>query len=120
MFVVPGWACTAPMVARMAPGSVIVDLAAEGGGNCTLCEPGRTVVKYGVKILAPLNLPSEMPLHGSMLYARNLATFVLAFWKDGKFNVDLTDDILKGCVVTHEGQVLHGPTKEALQKAGML
>jgi NAD(P) transhydrogenase subunit alpha len=109
---------TEDMVKAMKPGSVIVDLAAEGGGNCALSEPGRTVVKYGVKILAPLNLPAEMPVHASTLYSRNLTTFVLAFWKENAFQLDFTDEILKGAVITHGGQVMHGPTREAMQRGG--
>ncbi len=109
---------TEDMVKAMKPGSVIVDLAAEGGGNCTLCEPGRTVVKHGVKIMAPLNLPAEMPVHASTLYSRNLTTFVLAFWKDNTFQLDFADEILKGAVITHGGQVMHGPTREAMQRGG--
>lgn len=105
---------TEEMVKRMRPGSVIIDLAAEDGGNCTLSEPGRTVEKYGVKICAPLNLPSEMPLHASTLYSRNLAAFVTAFWKDKAFVLDLNDDIQKASVITYGGQVVHEPTKQAL------
>lgn len=107
---------TEDMVKRMKPGSVIVDLAAEGGGNCTLSEPGRTVEKYGVKILAPLNIPAQMPLHASTLYSRNLTAFVTAFLKDGAFTLDLSDEIQKGAVVTHDGQILHAGAKEALQR----
>ena len=109
---------TEEMVKRMKPGSVLVDLAAEGGGNCTLSEPGRTVEKYGVKICAPSNLPSEMPLHASTLYSRNLTAFVSAFWKDKAFVLDLNDDIQKASVITHGGQVVHEPTKEALKNQG--
>jgi NAD(P) transhydrogenase subunit alpha len=107
---------TADMVRAMRPGSVIVDLAAEAGGNCELTQPGQTVVENGVKIAGPLNLPSEMPRDASTLYSRNLATFVLAFWKDKEktFNLDLHDDILKGAVVTHQGEVLHEATRAAL------
>jgi NAD(P) transhydrogenase subunit alpha len=84
-----------------------------------LTEPGRTVVKHGVKICAPLNLPAEMPQHASLLFGRNLTNFVLAFWneKEKTFKLDMQDDILRGAVVTHAGEVLHGPTKEALGKA---
>ncbi len=106
---------TEEMVKRMKPGSVIVDLAAEGGGNCTLSEPGKNVEKYGVKILAPLNIPSQMPLHASTLYSRNLTAFLTAFLKDGAFKLDLNDDIQKGAAVTHDGQILHAGAKEALQ-----
>jgi len=106
---------TEDMVRGMKPGSVIVDLAAEGGGNCTLSEPGRTVEKFGVKICAPLNLPSQMPLHASTLYSRNLAAFVTAFWKDKAFVLDLNDEIQKGSVITHGGTILHAPTQQACQ-----
>ena len=107
---------TAEMVHAMRPGSVIVDLAAEGGGNCELSQPGSTVVENGVKIAAPLNLPATVPCHASMLYSRNLTNFVLAFWKDKAFQLDLNDDILKGAVITHDGNVLHGPTRDALAR----
>ncbi len=106
---------TAEMVDRMKPGSVLVDLAAPGGGNCTLTRPGETVEHNGVKILAPLNLPSEVAFHGSLLYSRNLTAFVLAFWKNGAFTLDLSDDILKEATITHDGKVIHLPTAKALQ-----
>ena len=106
---------TAEMVRKMQPGSVIVDLAAEAGGNCELTRPGETVVENGVKIIGPLNLPSDMPRDGSTLYSRNLATFVLAFWKDNAFNLDLNDEIIKGALVTHQGQVLHEAARKALE-----
>ena len=96
---------TADMVRGMKPGSVIVDLAAEGGGNCELTEPGRTVVEHGIKICGPLNLPAELPWHASTLYSRNLTSFVLAFWKEARFHLDLDDDIIRGALVTHQGEV---------------
>ncbi len=98
----------ADMVHRMQPGSVIVDLAAEAGGNCELTKPGETVVEGGVKILGPLNLPASMPKDASMLFSRNLTSFVLAFWqeKERRFNLDLQDDIIKGCMVARDGEVL--------------
>jgi NAD(P) transhydrogenase subunit alpha len=110
---------TAEMVRKMRPGSVIVDLAAEAGGNCELTKPGQIAMENGVKIVGPLNLPSEMPRDASTLYSRNLATFVLTFWKDkeGQFNLDLNDDILKGAAVTHQGQVLHEAARTALAGA---
>lgn len=107
---------TADMVRKMKPGTVLVDLAAEGGGNCELTKPGQTVVENGVTILAPLNLPSTVPQHASVLFSRNLTNFVLAFWKDGKFNLDLSDEILKGAVVTHNGDIVHAKTKEAASR----
>jgi NAD(P) transhydrogenase subunit alpha len=106
---------TAEMVAGMQPGSVIVDLAAEAGGNCELTKPGETVVHNGVKIIGPLNLPSSMPRDASMLYSRNLTAFFLEFWKDGKFDLVLTDEIISGALITHAGQVVHGPTKDAIR-----
>lgn len=108
---------TAEMVDRMKPGSVIVDLAAPGGGNCTLTRPGESVEHNGVRILAPLNLPSEVAFHGSLLYSRNLTAFVLAFVKSGAFTLDLSDDILKEATITHDGQVIHVPTAKAIEKA---
>jgi len=108
---------SAEMVDRMKPGSVIVDLAAPGGGNCEATRPGERVERHGVQVFGPLNLPSELAAHGSLLYSRNLAAFVLAFWKDGSFQFDLADELLKACTITHAGQVLHGPTVQALQEA---
>jgi NAD(P) transhydrogenase subunit alpha len=111
---------TAEMVRRMKPGTVIVDLAAEGGGNCELSRPGETVEEHGVKILAPLNLPATMPTHASTLYSRNLTNFVLAFWKkdEQRFDLNFDDDILGKAVITHAGAVKHQPTADALAKAG--
>ena len=108
---------TADMVGRMQPGSVIVDLAAEGGGNCELTRPGETIVVNGVKIFGPLNLPASVPKDASTLYSRNLTTFILAFWKDNAFNLDLQDEIIKGALVTHGGAVLHAPSRAALEAA---
>jgi NAD(P) transhydrogenase subunit alpha len=107
---------TADMVKSMKPGSVIVDLAADGGGNCELSRPGERVSVGGVTILAPLNLPATMPLHASLLFSRNLTAFIQAFTKDNAFMVDLTDDIQLGSVITHEGAVKHQRTRDALQK----
>jgi NAD(P) transhydrogenase subunit alpha len=101
-------------VERMRPGSVIVDLAAPAGGNCACTVPGTTVERHGVTICGPDNLPSEMAMHGSLLYSRNLTSFVLAFWKDGGFAFDLEDAILKGCTITHGGKVVHEATAALL------
>jgi NAD(P) transhydrogenase subunit alpha len=101
-------------VERMKPGSVIVDLAAEAGGNCELTKPGETVTHNGVRIFGPLNLPSEMPIHGSTLYSRNLTTFLLEFWKDGAFQLKLDDEIIKGALVAHQGSILHKGAADAL------
>jgi len=108
---------SAETVRTMKPGSVIVDLGADGGGNCELSRPGETVHVGGVTILAPLNLPATMPFHGSLLFSRNLTSFVSAFTKDKAFAIDFTDDIQQGAVITHAGEVKHGRTREALEKA---
>ncbi len=109
---------SADMVRGMRPGAVIVDLAADGGGNCDLSRPGETVVVHDVRIVAPLNLAASMPLHASLLFSRNLAAFVQAFTKDKAFQLDFTDDIQRGAAITHDGEVKHARTRDALQKAG--
>lgn len=105
---------TEEMVQRMRAGSVIIDLAADGGGNCACSEVGKTVVKHGVTIAAPLNPASQVPLHASTMYSRNCTTFVTTFLKDKQFNLDLNDEIIKGCLITHKGEVVHKPTKDAM------
>jgi NAD(P) transhydrogenase subunit alpha len=109
---------TADMVHAMKPGAVIVDLAADGGGNCELSRPGETAVVGGVTILAPLNLPATMPLHASLLFSRNLTAFVQAFTKDKAFQLDLNDDIQRGALITYEGEVRHARTRDALSRVG--
>ena len=104
-------------VKGMRPGSVVVDLAAEQGGNCALTEPGKTVVKCGVTILGPLNLPSTMAQQASQLYARNITAFLSSLLKDGKLIVDLKDDVVRGALVTQKGEIIHQGTKVALEKA---
>jgi NAD(P) transhydrogenase subunit alpha len=105
---------TAGTVRSMKPGSVIVDLAADGGGNCELSKPGETVHAGGVTILAPLNVPASMPFHASLLFSRNLTAFVQAFTKDKAFQLDLTDDIQQGALITHDGDVRHARTRDAM------
>jgi NAD(P) transhydrogenase subunit alpha len=109
---------SAEMVRSMKPGSVIVDLAADGGGNCELSRPGQRSSVHGVTILAPLNLAASMPLHASLLFSRNLTAFVQAFTRDKAFQLDFNDDIQQGAVITHDGAVKHQRTQDALQKAG--
>lgn len=105
------------IVESMRAGSVIVDLGADGGGNCELSRPGSTTVHGGVRILAPLNLPASMPQHASTLFARNLLNLLQAFWDGGAqaFHPDWEDPILQGCAVVRGGEVVHRPTLEALQ-----
>jgi NAD(P) transhydrogenase subunit alpha len=105
---------SAATVRNMKAGSVIVDLAADGGGNCELSKPGETVQAGGVTILAPLNLPSSMPFHASLLFSRNLTAFVQAFTKDKTFQLDFSDDIQQGALVTHDGEVRHARTRDAM------
>jgi NAD(P) transhydrogenase subunit alpha len=92
------------MVREMKPGSVVVDLAAEGGGNCELTRPGETVHEQGVSILGPVNLAATLPFHASQMYARNVLAFVQLMVKDGALKVDFADDILDATCVTHAGQ----------------
>ncbi len=106
---------TAEMVRSMRPGSVIVDLAAETGGNCELSEPGRTVAKHGVTLSAELNVPSSMPFHASQMYSRNVAGLLGLLVKDGLLVLDWSDEIVKGTAVTHDGQVVHAATKKLLE-----
>lgn len=103
------------MVAAMRPGSVIVDLAAEGGGNCALTKPGETIVSSGVTIAGPLNLPSTLPFHASQMYAKNLQSFLtLLFGKDGALVTDYADEVLAGALLIKAGEVVHAPTRDAL------
>jgi len=107
---------TADTVRTMKSGSIIVDLAADGGGNCELSRPGETVQIGGVTILAPLNVPATLPYHASLLFSRNLTAFVQAFTKDKTFRLDLNDAIQQGALITYDGQVTHALTRDALQK----
>jgi H+-translocating NAD(P) transhydrogenase subunit alpha len=104
----------AGMVAQMRPGSVIVDLAAASGGNCTLTEAGRTVEAHGVSILGPTNLPATLPVHSSQMYARNVASLLLHMVKEGALHVDLADEIVQGACVAHGGEVRHPGIRERL------
>jgi H+-translocating NAD(P) transhydrogenase subunit alpha len=110
---------TADAVKGMKPGSVIVDMAASAlGGNVELSKPDETVVTdNGVTILAPTNLPATMPAGASQFYARNLAAFLLNFLKDGKLNIDLTDEISGATVITHDGAVVQEATRKLLSEA---
>jgi len=109
---------TADAVRRMKPGSVIVDLAGAAGGNCELTEPGQTVVKEDVTIASPLNLPSEMAEHASMLYARNVQSLLDLLTDDeGNLHLDFDDEIVAGATVTRDGEIVHEGAKNAAEKA---
>lgn len=105
---------TGEMVQGMPPASVIVDLAAERGGNCELTVPGDTVVEHGVTIIGPANLPASVPDHASQLYSRNLTTFMRLFVKDGVLQINTDDEIVREMLVTHNGEVTHPRVRELL------
>jgi NAD(P) transhydrogenase subunit alpha len=105
---------TTDMVSGMRPGSVVVDLAAERGGNCELTRPGETVVHGGVSIVGPLNLPSEVPSHASQMFAKNVTTLILYLIRDGKLTLKFDDEIDRETVVAHGGEVRHERIREAL------
>ena len=106
---------TREMVERMAPGSVVVDIAAERGGNCELTKPGETVVHNGIGILGPLNLPSTVPYHASQMYAKNIATFLkYLIGKDGNLTLNRDDEIVRDTLVTHAGEVVHAKVRELM------
>ncbi|MDA4119323.1 MAG: Re/Si-specific NAD(P)(+) transhydrogenase subunit alpha [Thaumarchaeota archaeon] len=104
-------------VKGMRPGSVIIDLAAEQGGNCAITEPGKTVVKYGVVIRGPLNVPSDMAPQASQLFSRNMAAYVGAIVKDQKLNLDTQDQLVKDPMVLLKGEVVYKPLKDALERS---
>ncbi|CAN5741565.1 Re/Si-specific NAD(P)(+) transhydrogenase subunit alpha [soil metagenome] len=104
----------ASAVTAMRTGSVIVDLAAETGGNCELTEPGETVVREGVTIIGLLNLPSTMPVHASQMYARTIQNLLGLMIKDGKLNLNMEDDIIRGMCVTLDGEIVHEQTRKAM------
>ncbi|MCU0565481.1 MAG: Re/Si-specific NAD(P)(+) transhydrogenase subunit alpha [Oculatellaceae cyanobacterium Prado106] len=108
---------TADMVAAMKPGSVVVDLAADQGGNCEGTEAGRTVVKNGVSLIGTTNLPASVPLHSSQLYAKNLLTLVQFLLKDGALNLNFEDDIVTSACVSHAGAVTNARVKDLLDAA---
>ncbi len=105
---------TKDTVAGMRPGSVIVDLAAEAGGNCELTEPDRVVVRHAVTIHGPTNLPATMPVHASQLYARNVTELLRELVKDGALALDFDDEVVKGACVTHGGEIVSDAVRGAL------
>jgi NAD(P) transhydrogenase subunit alpha len=103
---------TKEMVAGMAPGSVIVDLAAERGGNCELTRAGEKIVEHGVTIIGWFNLASTVPYHASQMYARNLTAFLLHLVKDGKLKLDISDEIIRDTLLTRGGEVVNARLRE--------
>jgi NAD(P) transhydrogenase subunit alpha len=110
------------MVEKMAPGSVIIDLAAERGGNCELTKPDQIIIEHNVAIIGEFNLAATVPYHASALYARNLSAFLQHLVKDGKLQLDLKDEIVRETLVTQDGEVVNARVREffglpALQSA---
>jgi H+-translocating NAD(P) transhydrogenase subunit alpha len=106
---------TEDMVKGMAPGSVILDLAAERGGNCELTQQGETVVRHGVTLIGRINNASDVPYHASQMYAKNITTFLLHLVKDGKLNLDLKDEIIRDTLLTREGEIVNQRVREFFQ-----
>jgi len=109
---------TEEAVKGMKPGSVIVDLAAETGGNCALTKPNEVSVAHDVTIVGTTNLPSTMPYHASQLYSRNVFALLGVLVKDSALNLDFNDEIVKGTTLTNDGEILHEPTRAALTRSG--
>ena len=109
---------TREMVQGMSVGSVIIDIAAERGGNCELTRPGEVVREHGVTIVGPLNLASEAPYHASQMYSKNITTLLLHMTQEGKLDLDTSDEIIRDTMVTHEGEVSNERIRDALGLAG--
>ncbi|MBS1144934.1 MAG: transhydrogenase subunit alpha [Proteobacteria bacterium] len=105
---------TTDMIGRMKYGAIIVDMAAESGGNCALTQPGEHVIANDVNIHGPLNLPSRMPTHASELYAKNLYNFLSPWIKDGQLNIDWADEVVAGTVLCKDGMTVHSVVKQVL------
>lgn len=103
---------TTDMVSMMSPGSVIVDLAAEQGGNCELTVAGETVDHGGVKVIGPINLPATIPTHASLMYAKNVANLLQLMLREGSVDVDVDDDVVRDTLVTREGEIVHPRVRE--------
>jgi NAD(P) transhydrogenase subunit alpha len=108
---------TRDMVARMQPGTVVVDIAAERGGNCELTRLGKTVVENGVTVLGPENLPAAVPQHASQMYSRNITNFLVHLFKNGAEGIDWEDEIVKGTLVTRDGRIVHPAVLDRLAAA---
>ena len=105
---------TEEMVKGMAPGSIIIDLAAEGGGNCELTKAGETIDAHGVTIMGPVNIASTIPYHASQMYAKNLTSFLQNLVENGEINLNLEDPIISDTLLTHEGEVVNPQVRELL------
>ena len=106
---------SAAAVAMMKPGAVIIDLAAETGGNCELTKPGETIIENYVKIVGPINLPASLGRHASEMYARNLFNFIKPAIEDGELNIDWEDEVFAQSALARDGEIKHEPTREAIE-----
>ena len=106
---------TKVMVERMRPGSVIIDLASEGGGNCEFTKPGKKVHHHGIVIYGPLNVPSMLPIHASEMYAKNLFNLMQLMISDGELKPDWNDEVLAGSTLTRDGKILHEHTRQLVE-----
>ena len=109
---------TEDMVKSMNPGSVVIDLAAERGGNCEITEPGKTVVKHGVTLVGELNLPSTVPFHASQMYSNNIVNFLKLMINDGALDATVDDDIVQGATVTRDGEIVNEMVRSVLDGTG--
>lgn len=109
---------TGAMVEGMKPGAVIVDLAAETGGNCELTIAGETVIRNGVSVIGPVNLPSQGAIHASEMYARNIFNFLSLMLKDGMLHLDWSDELIMQTCLTHDGEIKHEPTRKNIAGQG--
>ena len=98
----------------MRPGSVLVDLAADQGGNCELTQPGQTIREHGVTLIGETNLPSQMAVHASQMYSKNVQNLLALLVKDGQFLPDFEDEVVKGTCITRDGEVVHEATRQRL------
>lgn len=109
---------TEDMIKSMKPGSVVIDLAAERGGNCEITEPGKTVVKHGVTLVGELNLPSTVPFHASQMYSNNIVNFLKLMINDGALDANVDDDIVQGATVTRDGEIVNEMVRSVLDGTG--
>jgi NAD(P) transhydrogenase subunit alpha len=107
---------TTDMIGRMKYGAIIVDMAAESGGNCVMTQPGEHVIANDVNIHGPLNLPSRMPTHASELYAKNLYNFLSPWIKDGNLEFDWSDEVVAGTLLCRNGETVHAGVKKMLEE----